>query len=294
MKLAIKTVQLKERDFPIFLSEIPDPPKILYYLGNLPKKDEKLIAIVGTRKATHEGRTLAKQIASELTRQKISVVSGLALGIDAAAHEGALTNNGKTYAVLANGLDTIYPYQHEQLARKIIDSGGGIISEYKVGTPAYPNQFLERNRIVSGLCIATIIIEAPIHSGTLVTAKYASEQGREVFVFPGNSNHPNFKGSHMLIRNGARLVANINDILEDLSLEPLEEHFSDADLETNNSDDSIKNVIIKTIQKSKKPISAHEIVEITKLKPDVIHQQLTFLTLNGTIDEKQGKFTVKK
>ncbi|MDI6820755.1 MAG: DNA-processing protein DprA [Patescibacteria group bacterium] len=296
MKSAIKIIKLKDQDYPALLREIPNPPSILYYSGSLPSKNEKLIAIVGTRKATSEGKTLAKQIGKELTKQNISIVSGLALGIDAAAHEGTLFSNGKTYAILANGLDTIYPRQHEQLAKKIIETGGGIFSEYQPGTPAYPNQFLERNRIISGLCIATIIIEAPIHSGTLATAKYAGEQGREVFIFPGNVNHSNFKGSHMLIRSGARLVANIDDILEDLDLKPLDQTKQIMNIETEleKSNDPIKTAVMKTIYNNKKPISVHEIVEITNLEPEVVHQQLTFLTLDGTIDERQGKFILKK
>jgi len=261
MKFAIKITKLKDRDYPIHLREIPNPPATLYYSGNLPSKDEKLIAIVGTRKATSEGKILAKQISKELTEQNISIVSGLALGIDAAAHEGALLNNGKTYAVLANGLDTIYPRQHEQLAKRIIETGGRIFSEYQPGT-----------------------------------AKYAGEQGREVFVFPGNANHTNFKGSHMLIRNGARLVTNTNDILEDLNLTPLNqtEQIKDIKAELEKSNDPITTAIINAIYNSKKPISVHEIIQITNLEPKVINQQLTFLTLNGTIDEKHGKFMIKK
>ncbi len=174
---------------------------------------------MGTRKATSQGRFIAKEIAKKLSEMGMVIVSGLAMGIDTAAHEGALAGAGRTIAVLACGLDNIYPRQNENLAKKIIGTGGAVISEYPVGTEAFKNQFLERNRIVSGLCIATIVVEAPRESGALVTARLAAEQGREVFVFPGPTNHPNYHGSHKLIRDGARLVSSIDDILEDLNSE---------------------------------------------------------------------------
>ncbi|MEK7629775.1 MAG: DNA-processing protein DprA [Patescibacteria group bacterium] len=284
MKADIKKISFDDGGFPALLKEIPGAPRMLYFLGVLPKKEEKLVAIVGTRKATAEGKLLAKNIGKELAAEGVVIVSGLALGIDAAAHEGALVAGGKTIAVLANGLDKIYPATNENLGKRIIESDGVIFSEYSAGTPALPHQFLERNRIVSGLSIATIVIEAPIHSGALVTAKNAIDQGREVFVFPGPANHPNFQGSHMLIRNGARLVTNASDILEDLGLEPTTK-------KTENLTDEGK--IIIEVLKINKTLTIDKIIEATKLETHKVSEELTYLSLSGMIEEKNGKFYLK-
>ena len=172
------------------------------------------IAIVGTRRATPDGKSTARRFAAELARAGIVIVSGLAFGVDAAAHEGCLDAEGKTVAVLACGLANIYPRNNEPLAKKILAQGGAIISEYPPDMPAYPSRFLERNRIVSGLSKGTLVIEAPERSGSLATARFALEQNRDVFVVPGPIAHPNFKGSHALIRQGAELVTTPEDILE--------------------------------------------------------------------------------
>lgn len=222
--MKIETIRLGDKSYPRLLKEISNPPKELFVRGStvlttggeLPATEKIHVAIVGTRKATSEGRILAKKIARQCAEKNWVVVSGLAMGIDTAAHEGALAGGGETIAVLGCGVDTIYPAQNENLANKILDGHGGIISEYTHGTPALPHQFLERNRIVAGLSIATIVIEAPAKSGAIVTARLAAEYGREVFVFPGMANHPQYHGSHALIRDGARLVNSFEDILEDL------------------------------------------------------------------------------
>lgn len=288
-------ISKKDLGYPSLLREIPAAPENLYILGVLPPESSLKIAIVGTRKATSEGRILAKQIANDLAKNGLIIVSGLAMGIDAAAHEGALAAQGRTIAVLANGLDTIYPRQNEKLAQEILEKNGAIISEYPPGTPAYPNQFLERNRIVSGLCVATIIIEAPIHSGALVTARHALDQGREVFVMPGSPRQSNYQGSHLLIRNGARLVADAEEILEDLaSILP------NYDLNIPEKTDKLKNItdeseklILETFQ-NKESLTVDKLCEITKLEPYIVNQRLTFLMLRGLLEEKNGKFELKK
>ena len=275
-----------DRNYPPLLKEIPDPPKELYYLGRLPKEKETLVAIVGTRKATLDGRTLAKQIAKDLAEVGITIVSGLAFGIDAAAHEGALAGNGKTIAVLATGLDTIYPRNHERLGQEILKNNGALISEYSAGTPAYPSQFLERNRIVSGLSVATLIIEAPIRSGALVTARNALEQGREIFITPGPARHQNYRGSHLLLRNGARLVTSADEILEDLNLT----HLKKESKNNEEFQDPQSKTIIETLKNSAKPLTLDNIIETTKLEPHIVNQRLTFLMLEKIIEEKNGRF----
>ena len=286
----IKTIRKKNDDYPRLLKEIPDAPERIFALGNLQNNENLKIAIVGTRRATSEGRILAKELAKKLSERKIIIVSGLAMGIDTAAHQGAVEANGKTIAVLANGLDSIYPAQNENLAKKILESDGAIISEYPAGAPALAHQFLERNRIVSGLCDATIIIEAPERSGSLVTARLAAEQGREVLVFPGPLHNPNYKGSYKLIRDGARLVASIEDVLEDLSLnnQKLErENEKHLKLPLRNFETDEEKLIFKTIKKSNKPLDVDRIIKLTKLEPQKANQTIAFLIIKGIIKETE-------
>ena len=288
MNHSINIINKEDLRYPALLKEIPDAPEKIYVLGELPldppptslRIGNPKIAIVGTRKATDQGKIIAKKIAERLTNLGVIIVSGLAMGIDTAAHEGAIAANGKTIAVLANGLDKIYPAQNENLAKKILELNGAIISEYEPGKPALEHQFLERNRIVSGLSVATIVIEAPERSGSIVTARLAAEQGREVFVFPGPVNHPNYAGSHKLIRDGARLVSSIEDILEDLNLEiknlKTEKLKHDAKF---NIIDKNQKIIYATLQKSSKPLHIDKIIEITKLEPQIANQAIAFLTI---------------
>lgn len=269
-------------NFSPLLKEIPGSPKKLYYRGALPESNTPLVAIVGTRKVTRDGREHAYMLASELAARGITIVSGLALGVDGAAHEGALSVHGKTIAVLANGLDTIYPKTHESLAERILENGGAIISEYPATTPPLPHRFLERNRIVSGLSSATILIEVPLRSGALVTARHALEQGREVFVVPGPARHPNYRGSHMLIRNGARLVTNTNDIIEDLSSIP---QFASI-MQTQESDmTEEEKKLFQLLQEHKNPLIVDTLIEMSKLDAHVVHQTLSYLILKGAVEE---------
>lgn len=293
----IQEITQKDARFPELLKEIQNPPSRFFLKGVLPESS-LCISIVGTRKATYEGRELARQIARQLAEKNVVVVSGLALGIDAAAHEGALAGNGKTIAVLANGLDAIYPRQHGSLAQKILESGGGIISEYPINTPALPHQFLERNRIVSGISYATIVIEAPLRSGSIVTARTAAEQGRDVFVFPGPINNQNYKGSHQLIRNGARLVSSFDDIIEDISELIRQCHMEEKNQLPMNFDNTIseltndeEKIIMKILKEAGIPLSVDNIVESTTLESNVVRQHLTFLLLDGHIKEQGGFFS---
>jgi DNA processing protein len=208
----IKKIIFSEEIFPSLLKEIPLPPDKLFILGE-DLSDRPHIAMVGTRKATQSGRRIARDLARELAKCGLVIVSGLAMGIDTAAHEGALEVGGKTVAVLANGLDTIYPRQNHQLAKRIISRGGSLVSEYEEGRPSFPNQFIERNRIISGLSKAILVIEAPKRSGALATARFALEQNRDVLAVPGPINHPNYVGSNNLIKDGAALITSAEDVL---------------------------------------------------------------------------------
>jgi DNA processing protein len=296
MDWAVKNSKLTDKNFPPLLKEIPGAPERIFHIGRLPEVAELTIAVVGTRKATSEGVRLAKEIGRDLARAGATVVSGLALGIDSAAHAGTLLAGGRAVAVLGNGLNQVYPAQNQNLAEKILGAGGALVSEYPEGAPSLPHQFLERNRIISGLSHAVVVIEAPIRSGSLSTARHALEQGREVFVVPGPAGHPNYGGSHMLLREGARLVTNAEEILEDLksSISNFEFLISKPEPpETKIINDEAQLLIFKTIQATGKPLHIDNIVEITKLEPNIINQKLTSLMLEGLIEERNGKFRAK-
>jgi len=207
----IKIININEREYPQALKEIYDPPISLYVKGNIEKLNNKNIGIVGCRECTEYGKKSAEYFAYNLSKQNINIVSGLAKGIDSYAHLGSL-NTGNTIAVLGNGLDIIYPKENLELANEIIKRGGTIISEYPCGTKPDKMKFPARNRIISGISSGIIVIEAKEKSGTLITVDFALEQGRDVFVVPGNINSSNSVGTNDLIKQGARLVTTYEDI----------------------------------------------------------------------------------
>lgn len=207
----IKIININEREYPQALKKIYDPPISLYVKGNIEKLNNKNIGIVGCRECTTYGKKSAEYFAYNLSKQNINIVSGLAKGIDSYAHLGSL-NNGNTIAVLGNGLDMIYPKENLELANEIVKRGGTIISEYPCGTKPDKMKFPSRNRIISGISSGIIVIEAKEKSGTLITVDFALEQGREVFVVPGNINSINSVGTNDLIKQGARLVTTYEDI----------------------------------------------------------------------------------
>ena len=207
----INIININEREYPQVLKEIYDPPISLYVKGNIEKLNNKNIGIVGCRECTTYGKKSAEYFAYNLSKQNINIVSGLAKGIDSYAHLGSL-NNGNTIAVLGNGLDIIYPKENLELANEIIKRGGTIISEYPCGTKTDKMKFPARNRIISGISSGIIVIEAKEKSGTLITVDFALEQGRDVFVVPGNINSINSVGTNDLIKQGARLVTTYEDI----------------------------------------------------------------------------------
>ena len=220
--MKINKISPDENKFTQIITSIALVPEKLYYIGTLPEKRIPTVAIVGTRKPTAYGKEVTTRIATDLARRGIVIVSGMALGVDGLAHRAALDANGITIAVQANGLDNLYPTSHRQLGEDIVKSGGAIMSEYEAGTPSYPNQFLERNRIVSALSDAVLITEAAARSGTLNTASHALEQGKEVFVVPGNITSPLSAGCNQLLRQGATPVTSAEDIIEAIAPQLLE------------------------------------------------------------------------
>jgi DNA processing protein len=211
-------ITIEDKNYPKNLKTIHDPPPILFKKGNLEAFDNRAIAIVGTRKATRYGLETAKKFAQQLAEIGLMIVSGLALGIDAAAHEGALAAKGKTIAVLGSGIDQVYPRSNQQLAKQI-EIDGAIVSEFPIGQEPDTWTFPQRNRIISGLSVGVIMIEGHYDSGAMITAKEALDQGREVFAVPGNIGLEQSKGPHWLIKQGAKLVESVEDILEELQLE---------------------------------------------------------------------------
>jgi DNA processing protein len=211
----------QDNNFTQIITHLADSPKKLYYLGELPKERKPTVAIVGTRKPTKYGIEVTHRLAFDLAKRGVIIVSGMALGVDGIAHRAALEAGGMTIAVLGNGLDTLYPSSHQQLGKDIIKSGGAIISEYDPDVPAYPANFLARNRIVSGLSDAIIITEAAARSGTLNTAGHALEQGKDIFVVPGNITSPLSAGCNALLRQGAIPVTSAQDVLEVIAPELL-------------------------------------------------------------------------
>ena len=217
-KQGIKIVTLVDENYPEQLKQIYDPPPVLYVRGEQSSLSNKSIAIVGARKASTYGRNVAMRFAKELASMTVNVVSGMARGIDSYAHKGAIDAGGPTTAVFGCGIDIVYPPENENLMKKILECGC-VISSFPLGTPPLAANFPARNRIISGLSLGTLVIEAAEKSGSLITADFSLEQGREVFAVPGNIFSPYSRGTHKLIKQGAKLVENIDDILDELYLE---------------------------------------------------------------------------
>ncbi|MCK4390547.1 MAG: DNA-processing protein DprA [Desulfobacterales bacterium] len=215
-KNGVRLITFSDLDYPTLLRHIHDPPPVLYVYGTL-DPDSLNIAIVGSRNATSYGRTITKRLSADLARRSFTVVSGMALGIDSAAHIGALAGGGKTIAVLGCGLGTIYPAENKRLFYRIVESGA-VISEFPFLSPPDAHNFPVRNRIISGLALGTVIVEATRRSGSLITARLAAEQGREVFAVPGSVASFKSMGTHRLIKQGAKLVEHTDDIIEELNI----------------------------------------------------------------------------
>ncbi len=282
------TVYMRESsEFPALLNEIHHTPFALYIKGALPK--QHALAIVGTRKATASGRATAEQFAESLAGAGWCITSGLALGIDGAAHTGALKAKGATVAVLACGLDTVYPSEHTALAKRIVAEGGALVSEYPIQSPSYPARFLERNRIVSGLSLGALIIEAPERSGSIATATFALEQNRDVFVIPGPIGHPNFSGSHALIKAGAALVTTALDIRAAYGENIAEPQKNDAII---NELPPEERQVYEALAAIGGRANVDKLSETANLPSYVVSRAATFMQLKGIIKECDGQYEI--
>jgi DNA processing protein len=210
-------VTLADADYPQLLLQTADPPPLLYVKGRLDLLNRPALAIVGSRNASAQGADNATEFARALSAAGITVVSGLALGIDAAAHRGGLTGVGSSVALVGTGLDVVYPARNKTLAHELA-AKGALVSEFALGTPPLAANFPRRNRLISGISLGCLVVEAALQSGSLITARFANEQGREVFALPGSIHSPLAKGCHALIKQGAKLVDDANDILDELKL----------------------------------------------------------------------------
>ncbi|HYF83068.1 MAG TPA: DNA-processing protein DprA [Clostridia bacterium] len=281
----IKVYTIHDDEYPENLKNIYDPPPVLYVKGELIKEDGLAVGIVGSRKASDYGLKAAQRIASRLAELGITIVSGMALGIDSAAHKGALMSKGRTIAVFGCGLKYVYPMSNYNLSNEILKSGA-LISEYLFDTEPFPAQFPARNRIISGMSLGVIVVEAGEKSGSLITADFALEQGREVFAVPGNISSPTSRGTNTLIKNGAKLVSRIEDIIEELNLKII--YKEESNINNNvNLDISIEEDCILAFLREKGG-SKEEILAATGLQPGKAMGALTKLEVKGLVQQIGG------
>jgi len=275
----IEKISLQDKNYPAILKEIHDPPKDIYVKGKIMPQDKIGIAIVGTRKCTQYGKQVAYEISSKLAKLGITIISGLAKGIDTYAHRAALESNGRTIAVLGTSLDkeSFYPSSNWELSKEIAKNGA-VMSEYPFGTWGNKFTFPQRNRIVSGLSLGTVVIEAPEKSGALITASLAVEQNREVFAIPGPIYEKNSQGTNKLIKMGAKSVSGIEDILEELNLSHLLKHKKTKGIKPENENEKI---ILSLL--SAQPIHIDEIIKKSKLSTGIVNSTLMILELKNGI-----------
>ncbi|MGA2502472.1 MAG: DNA-processing protein DprA [Anaerolineales bacterium] len=268
--------------YPPRLKQIDQPPPILYLRGTLKSEDTWAVAVVGTRRVSTYGRQVAEEIGSFLAANGVTVVSGLARGVDSIAHQSALKAGGRTIAVLGCGVDRIYPPEHTQLAEKIMASGA-ILSDYAIGTPPDASNFPPRNRIISGLSMATVVVEAGETSGALITAQFAIDQGREVFAVPGNILALQSKGTNRLIAQGARPLLSVRDLLDVLNLTRVTEQRESRRV-LPGDDTEIKLMSVLT----QEPLHMDEIQIQTGLPIELVSATLVMMELKGLVRQVGG------
>ncbi len=279
----IKEIKITDPDYPAELKKIPDAPKVLYYRGNFISDKELCLGIVGTRRASDYGQQTTLQLTGELSSAGLVIISGMAPGIDTFAHKTCAQKGARTIAVLGTGLDekSIYPQQNLQLSRDIIKNGGCLISEYPPGTPGYPNNFRQRNRIISALSLGVLVIEAKEKSGSLITANYAKLHKKKLFAVPGPIYSLNSGGPNKLIKEGATLVESAEDILDVLEIETSK--IPTAQIFGENAEEKLILLAIK-----QEPLYIDKIIAKTKLSPSVVATTLALMEIEGKIRNLGG------
>lgn len=275
--------------YPKLLKNIPSPPLLLFGYGDPDILNSPQISVVGSRKPTATGKRIAKEFAEELSRIGLTITSGLAYGIDYQSHLGAVEAQSKTVAVLGNGIDNVYPVKHKSLANTICQNGV-VISEFPPLTPPLPQNFPQRNRIISGLSFGTLVIEAAKQSGSLITARFAMEQGREVFAIPGSILNSMSSGCHSLIKQGAKLVETIEDILEEIQDQITSEYFTNTQTRDNEkSTDKLDKKHKKILELiGYEPISIDELVTKSGLTADELCSMLLTMEISGFVQSQLG------
>lgn len=297
----IKILKYSDANYPTLLRQLTDFPRLLYYRGQMDLPDEFCVAVVGTRRASAYGQRITPELVQPLCRNGITIVSGLAYGIDAFAHQAALDYGGRTIAVLPGGLDTqnISPHNHIRLAENILAHGGALVSEYPPGTEARKHHFLARNRIIAGLALGTIIVECDVKSGALITARHALDQNRSVYAVPGPIYSVQSRGPHKLITDGALLITGAADVLDDLRV-PLEKRWG-RQIKAGGSASSPLPSILSSTEKLifnqlvECPLHRDEIIAITKLPAAEVIAALTFLEMKDIIRQLDaGEYILNK
>ncbi len=278
----IEVLTWDDPTYPPMLKEIDQPPPVLYMRGSLQPTDEWAVAIVGTRRVTPYGRQVAEEIANALAQSGITVVSGLAIGVDTFAHQAAIRAGGRTLAVLGSGVDVIYPNSNRRLADEIIGQGA-LLSDYAPGTGPEATNFPPRNRIISGLARAVVVVEAGETSGALITASFANEQGRDVFAVPGSIYGPQSKGTNRLIQQGAAPLLSPQDVLEAINVTMIVEHKA---ARVNLPADATEAALHKIL--SSEPMHVDEILQQSNLPVDKVSAALTMMELKGMVRQVGG------
>lgn len=289
-KESISIIAHKDNNYPKLLNEIPKYPPLLYSRGIMENADELFFAVVGSRNITTYGRSVIPDLISPLVDAGVTIVSGMAFGVDSEAHKQALIKGKRTIAVLGGGLDdkSLYPKHHQLLAQEILNNGGALLSEYPPLTPNFKQHFVARNRIISGLSIGTLVIECDLESGSLITAKHALEQNRQVYAVPGPIYGEMSKGPNNLIKMGAKAVTEANDILEDLNLHSLPQEIdSQAVFADNPTEAKLLEII------GKEPIIINEIIRKSGLETGEATSALTFLEMKGRVRNLGGQQYVR-
>jgi len=284
----VRALTWDDPEYPSRLREIHDPPPVLYVKGELLPEDETSITVVGSRKCTSYGKEAARRIVRELVESGFTIVSGLALGIDAIAHRAALEAGGRTLAVLGCGLDIVYPKENRRLAGEIAESGA-LLSEYPLGTKPKPEHFPRRNRIMSGISLGVLVVEAKERSGALITAEFALEQNREVFAIPGSIFSPSSRGTNRLIKEGAKLVQSAEDVLEELNPHIIPKRLS-AKPSLPASEDEREGRILSLL--SEGPLHIDELCRRSGIPAGDMAGLLTLLEMKGAIREMGNKIYV--
>jgi DNA processing protein len=277
-----------DQNYPTNLKKISDPPPVLYCWGGLEYGDDVAVAIVGTRNPTPLGAYHARELSAQLSREGLTVVSGMARGIDSEAHQGALQSGGRTIAVLGCGLDIVYPPENEELMRRIA-ARGAAVTEYPLGTPPLAGNFPARNRIISGLSLGVVVVEATHDSGSLITADFAAHQGRDVFAVPGNVGNEGSKGPHKLIREGAKLVEDYRDILSELAIPQLAAADFDAAPTLNLTETEWK--VCHAL--NREPSHINQVQHRSGLSSAQVNSALTRLELKGVVKRFPGQLYLR-